>query len=232
VRNDLGLAVIAHRAGNDLRAARSALDRGVDLVEADIHLFRGRLEVRHHKSLGRWLLWDEGKLSRRGSIAIPELSQLIRALGADDRLMLDLKGVHPWLPRRVARALHELAPGTPFTVCTQHWWMMPAFKAYPQLRMVLSAGSSRTLRRLLRRLGTTSTYGVSVHRRLLTRASVARLREATEVVMTWPVDTPESLTHARHLGVGAVISKNTTILDDMSDRLGGDRGATCSLLHR
>jgi glycerophosphoryl diester phosphodiesterase len=220
VRNDVGLAVIAHRAGNDLRVARSALDSGVDLVEADVHLFRGRLEVRHHKSLGPWLLWEKWKLNRRGSVAVPELSQLIRAMGDDDRLMLDLKGVHPWLARRVAGTLQELAPGTPFTVCTQHWWMLPAFKAYPHIRVVLSAGSSRALRRLLRRLRTTSAYGVSVDRRLLTRESVARLRRATEVVMTWPVDTPDSLTHARHLGVGAVISKNPMILGGVSPRRG------------
>jgi hypothetical protein len=206
---------IAHRAGNDLRLLRSALDDGVDLVEADIHLFRGRLEVRHHKAIGRWLLWDAGRLSRRSDTAVPELSQLIDALDGDHRLMLDLKGIHPWLARRVARTLHELAPETPFTICTQHWWMLRSFEPYPHIRVVYSAGSTRGLRRLLRRLGTSSAYGVSVHRRLLTSTTVTRLREATEVVMTWPVDTTECLTHARHLGVGAVISKNPTILESL-----------------
>jgi glycerophosphoryl diester phosphodiesterase len=42
--------VVAHRAGNDLARLRAALDAGADLVEADIHAFRGRLEVRHHKA--------------------------------------------------------------------------------------------------------------------------------------------------------------------------------------
>lgn len=206
---------IAHRAGNDLGLLRSALDDGVDLVEADVHLFRGRLEIRHHKSIGPWLLWDAGQLSRRADVAVPELPQLLDALGGDHRLMLDLKGVHPWLAGRVARMLHELAPETPFTVCTQHWWMLRAFEPYPYIRVVYSAGSNRGLRRLLRRLRTSPAYGVSVHRRLLTSTTVTRLREATDLVMTWPVDTADSLTHARRLGVGGVISKNTTVLGSL-----------------
>lgn len=215
-----GLITIAHRAGNDLSAARQALDSGVHLVEADVHLFRGRLEMRHHKSLGPWFLWDAARLERRGRVVVPELRRLIEAIDGDHRLMLDLKGVHPWLAGRVARTLHELAPGTPFTVCTQHWWMVRAFRSYPQVRVVLSAGSRRGLRRLFRRLhGSRShgspVHGVSVHRRLLTPATVSRLRHGVEVVMTWPVDTPHGLAHARHLGVGGVISKNPALLDDV-----------------
>ena len=38
---------VAHRAGNDLDRLVVALDGGADLVEADVHLRRGRLEVRH-----------------------------------------------------------------------------------------------------------------------------------------------------------------------------------------
>lgn len=209
------MITVAHRAGNDLSAARQALASGVHLVEADVHLFRGRLEMRHHKSLGPWFLWEAGRLERRGRLVVPELRRLIEAIEGDHRLMLDLKGVHPWLAGRVARTLHELAPGTPFTVCTQHWWMVRAFRFYPQVRVVLSAGSRRGLRRLFRRLRGSPVYGVSVHRRLLTPATVNRLRHGVEVVMTWPVDTPTGLAHARHLGVGGVISKNSALLDDV-----------------
>lgn len=45
---------IAHRAGNDLRALGAAARAGVDLIEADIWPWRGRLEVRHLKTkIGR-----------------------------------------------------------------------------------------------------------------------------------------------------------------------------------
>src|SRR5215467_4819720 len=41
--SDQPLLTIAHRAGNDAADLRAALDAGVDLVEADIHLYRDDL---------------------------------------------------------------------------------------------------------------------------------------------------------------------------------------------
>ena len=53
------LLAVAHRSGNTVAGLREALDAGVDLVEADVHAYRGRLEVRHHRSMGGLpFLWD------------------------------------------------------------------------------------------------------------------------------------------------------------------------------
>jgi glycerophosphoryl diester phosphodiesterase len=43
---------VAHRAANDPDALAAAAAAGADLAEGDVHLRRGRLEVRHAKSLG------------------------------------------------------------------------------------------------------------------------------------------------------------------------------------
>ena len=53
------LLAVAHRAGNSLSGLQRARELGVDVVEADVHLRRGRLEIRHLKTLGPlpWL-WD------------------------------------------------------------------------------------------------------------------------------------------------------------------------------
>jgi glycerophosphoryl diester phosphodiesterase len=192
--------VIAHRAGNDFDTLRAALDGGADLVEADVHAYRGRLEVRHHKTLGPWLLWERHELVRRRTV--PQVDQLLAAVAGDPRLMLDLKGVHPRLAPRLAAVL----PDHLITVCTQHWWMLSAFRHRPNVRVVLSAGSRRGLRRLRSRLRRgTSPYGVCVHRRLLTPELVTELRQAAEVVFTWPVDTPEAQAHAHTLQVDGII---------------------------
>ncbi len=61
--------VIAHRAANSA-AALAAVGPGVDVVEADVHLFRGRLEVRHAKTL--WpssVLWERWYLLERDGAA-------------------------------------------------------------------------------------------------------------------------------------------------------------------
>ena len=44
--------VVAHRAGNDLTDLRAAELLGNTVVEADVLLHRGRLEVRHPRTLG------------------------------------------------------------------------------------------------------------------------------------------------------------------------------------
>jgi glycerophosphoryl diester phosphodiesterase len=199
---------IAHRAGNDLARLRSALELGADLVEADIHAYRGRLEVRHRKTLGPWWLWDRGELVRRRDVRVPEVHELLAAADGDPRLMLDLKGIHPWLPRRLAAAL----PATTITICTQHWWMLPTFRDVANIRLVLSAGSRRGLRRLRARLRRQPAYGVCVHRRLLTPETVTALRRTAQVVFTWPVDTVAELDDARRLGVDGVIGKNLGVL--------------------
>src|SRR5690242_20587930 len=117
------LITIAHRAGNDPASVRAALAAGVDLVEADIHRFRGVLEVRHWKTAGRALLWERDRIARRRDVPVPVLSELLTAMAGDPRLLLDLKGVAPRLATALVRQLRAEAPGVPVTICTRQWWM-------------------------------------------------------------------------------------------------------------
>ena len=205
------LLAIAHRSGNTVAGLREALDAGVDLVEADVHAFRGVLEVRHHKHLGPTHLWDKGEIVARSDFVRVELVELLEELGEDSRLMLDLKGVRRRLAPDVAEALRTAAPGSPITVCTRHWWMLDAFDR--PVRQVPSASTQYSLSRLRRRLRATDrTYGVSVQLGLLTPHVVNELRARADVVMTWPVDTSAALATARQLGVDGVISKNLDLL--------------------
>jgi glycerophosphoryl diester phosphodiesterase len=207
------MLAIAHRSGNTVAGLRHSLDAGVDLVEADIHAYRGLLEVRHHKNLGAAHLWDKWEVVARADFIRVELADLLDEIGDDSRLMLDLKGVRRDLAPAVADALRTLTPGVPVAVCTKHWWMLDAFD--PPVRQVLSASNRVALVRLARRLAAARAYGVSVRLSLLTPALVARLKARTEVVMTWPVDTPAALAAARDLGVDGVISKNVDLLAEI-----------------
>jgi glycerophosphoryl diester phosphodiesterase len=207
---------IAHRSGNTVDGLRTALDRGVDLVEADVHAYRGVLEIRHHKTLGSRHLWDKWQLVRRSRLVTVELSQLLDELGDDPRLMLDLKGRRPGLAHDVAAVLHDHAPAVPFTVCTKQWSMLDAFA--PVVRRVLSAANRSQLAALRRRVveearAGTPAYGVSVRLRLLSPEIVAELQRSVEVVMAWPVDSGAALARARALRVDAVVSKDLALLD-------------------
>jgi glycerophosphoryl diester phosphodiesterase len=207
---------VAHRAGNGVASLREALDAGVDLVEADVHRYRGRLEIRHRKWLGPRHLWDRDEpVRRRRDVEIPLLAELLAVTGKGDaaRLMLDLKGVHPNLAPTLAAALRAAVPGAPIWICTQHWWMFPRFADHPEVRVVLSAGSRRGVRRLRAALlAGRPAAGVSVRRDLLTPAVVAELHRSVPAVLTWPVDTADELDDARRLGVSGVISKSLPLL--------------------
>ena len=104
---------------------RTAEALGVQAIEADVHLFRGRLEVRHLKTLGPIpLLWDRWRLAnpfRRRLV----LAELLAAIDGRTVLVLDLKGRDPSMAAEVAEAL---APrrrvGGHTTVCARDWRLL------------------------------------------------------------------------------------------------------------
>jgi len=206
---------VAHRAGNSLTDFRLAAEAGVDLVEADVHLFRGRLEVRHSKSvpLLPWL-WDRWYLERKRDARLV-LPDLLAEVEPGTALMLDLKGPHPGLAPAVASLLRDLDPVHEVTVCTRNWWMLGAFAGMGRVRVVHSARGARELTRLRRLLTRRATFGVSVHRSLLSPGVVADLHRHAEVVMTWPVSTPDELGEVLDLGVTGVISDYLEVLEPL-----------------
>jgi hypothetical protein len=50
-------------------------------------------------------------------------------------------------------------------------------------------------------------HGISIHRRLLDRATVADLRHRAELIMTWPVTTAEEAGQLAGWGVDGVITE-------------------------
>jgi len=205
------LLAVAHRSGNTVAGLQEALAAGVDLVECDVHAYRGRLEVRHHRSMaGLPLLWDRDGVVPRNRHEPVELADLVAALGDDHRLMIDLKGVHPRLAPQVARLLRETSPDRSLTVCTKAWWMLDAFDV--PVRRVLSAATRRGVERLRGRLADGPVHGVSVRLALLTPALVDELHRGTDLVMAWTVDDEAALARAREVGADAVIGKDLDLL--------------------
>lgn len=181
--------LIAHRAGNDLRLLREATGLGARLIECDLQLYRGRVEVRHLKTIGPIpILWDTWHLANpfQRRLQLHELLDAVGPLGAE--LMLDLKGRNPRLSRLVLEALDARRDHLPVTVCARSWKLLDAFEGRDDVRTVCSVGSRFGLRRLLKRRRATRLDGVSIHARLLDADTVEQLRDAADIVMTWPVN--------------------------------------------
>jgi glycerophosphoryl diester phosphodiesterase len=204
---------IAHRAGNSLAAMHAANELGVDVIECDVHTYRGRLEVRHLRTAGPLpFLWDKGELV---SASAPRLG-LHELLEADEHgtlFMLDVKGPWTWAGRNVARMLHDGGHHRPVLACGRWWPSIDAMAHLPYVRPVLSARNRLEMTRLRRRLARgPRPYGVSVHTSLLDRDVVRWLHDHVTVVMTWPVNDLATLDRLVDLGVTGVISDESHVL--------------------
>jgi glycerophosphoryl diester phosphodiesterase len=196
--------LIAHRAGNDLAGLRTASDAGADLIELDVHLRRGCLEVRHLKAAGPLpLLWDRWEVQRRRVPLL--LTDVMGEAAPEAELMLDLKGVDPRMARAVSRALAEHGDTRRIVVCSRDWRTAERVAA-ERVRRIFSAGSRLQLAALRRRVRRrTAPDGVAVHRRLLNAAVVEELRSAVPLVLSWPVATQRDGDLLSHMGVNGLI---------------------------
>jgi glycerophosphoryl diester phosphodiesterase len=197
---------VAHRAGNDLALLRAAEERSVDLVEADVRLFRGRLEVRHLKTLGPIpVLWDRWQLGNPFAPRL-QLHELLSATGPGTELMLDLKGRSHRLATGVLAALGPELGARRVTVCARAWPLLAPFEGLPGVRTVYSVGNARQLRALLQLGRTRRLQGISIHERLLSPASVAELRGVADLVMTWPANAAGRARELVEMGVDGLIT--------------------------
>ena len=211
----MSVLAIAHRAGNSLAGLHAANLLGVDIIEADVHAYQGRLEVRHLKTAGPLpFLWDRWELV---SAAAPRLGldELLQAGRRGATFMLDLKGRHERVGREVAALLHQHAVHDPILVCSRGWASVDHVATQVEhARPVLSARTRPELTALRRRVAVSDhpPYGASVHASLITPRVTAELRDRLELVMTWPINDHAALTRVVELGANAVISDEPDVL--------------------
>jgi glycerophosphoryl diester phosphodiesterase len=202
-----GPFVVAHRAGNDLRSLRRAESAKVAVVEADLHLYAGRVEVRHLRTLGPVpVLWDRWKLAPPWAPRLL-LDRLLQTAAPSTLLMLDLKGRDRRLALRVAAALREHR--RPRTVCcSKNWALLTAMRNIDGVDLIHSVGSARQLGALRALAASQAVAGVSIHKRLLGPAALADLRRRVGVVMAWPVLGSEEAGRLVGWGVDGVITQD------------------------
>lgn len=200
--------LVAHRAGNHPAAA--ALHDGL-VLEADLHLHGGRVEVRHLKSA--WplpLLWDGRRVVGSWRRRL-RLETLLAEAPRGTALMLDLKGPWPMLARLVRDAIEPIVEERPFSVCARWWPLLASFEGLP-VRRVHSVGSARQLDLLLRRSAGRTLDAVVVPERLLDARVMAAIRSTADEVLTWPVNEPSRARELIGLGVRGLISDRPDLI--------------------
>ena len=207
--------LIAHRAGNDIALLRAAELIGADIVEADLHLFRGSVEVRHLKTLGPVpVLWDRWKLTGPWAPRL-QLDALLGSTPPGTELMLDLKGRRAQLSVKVIEALGTLPDRRRITICSRSWPLLQPFEELVDVRVVHSVGTRRQLRALLD-LGRHRRFqGISIHERLLTPTTIGELRTMADLVMSWPANAPGRVRDLIAMGVDGLITDQPELVHEL-----------------
>ena len=195
-----------------------AWEAGADLIEADVWLYRGRLEVRHTKTVrGLPLLWDRWSLGP-GWRARLLLEELLAGAPSEAGLMLDLKGNDPRLPDAMLGALDACPRAGHVAVCSRNWPQVDALAAHEGITAIHSVGRAHRLRPLLDHLadhGTQRRVGLSIHQRLLDAARVRELRSLAAPVITWPVNDAALARTLVSWGVEGVISDDLGLVREI-----------------
>lgn len=205
---------IAHRAGNGRASLGRAVVAGVDWIETDIWLHRGRIVARHEKALGRLpILYDKWKIgvAARRPLYLPELGA---ALSTGPGLLLDFKGTHPSLPTRVIESLRCQGMLERAAICGQEWQLLDAARRLePAVRTFYSLETPRQLARFLApQQAALAPKGASIWEGLLTPAIIAELRERDIDVLAWTVNSPERARDLVRQGVSGIISDRLDVL--------------------
>jgi glycerophosphoryl diester phosphodiesterase len=206
---------VAHRAGNDLDKLAAAESAGIDVVEADVWPYRGRLEVRHTKTMGPVpLLWDRWSLEPAWRTQL-QLEELLEAASPKTELMLDLKGTDASSPQAIMEAVERVTPGRQYAVCSQSWDLLEGFRDEPHVRVVHSIGNRRALEEVEQRLTWHANHAISVNQKFLGPSQVQRLLGLAPTVMTWPINTRRQLRRVLRWGVNGIISDNPALLAEV-----------------
>jgi glycerophosphoryl diester phosphodiesterase len=208
--------VVAHRAGNDRARLRAAETRALPVIEADLHLYRTRVDVRHGRRLGRLpVLYDEGRL--RPARAAFTLDELLAESSASTTLLLDLKGSDVRLSERVLDSVEPHLGNREVAVCARAWRLLEPFRHERRVRAVSSVGSRRELRAFLAGPPPHAT-GVSIRDTLVDAETVRRLRRrADDVVLCWTVKSPDRAAQLASWGVDGVMMEGTDRLADVQE---------------
>ena len=207
--------------GNTVESFQAALEAGVDMIEFDVLPLDGVLVVAHDREEADErtpLTLDQGLDHFAGEayagveldvdLKLPgyerEVVEGLRARGLDSRALIS--STYP----ASLRVIGQIAPGL------RRGWSVPrarrdytkslllAVPAYGALRWIRSGLPAKAARAIRRG----ECEAVMVHRLLVSRLLVARVREAGGQLYVWTVDDAAEIAELEQLGVDAVITND------------------------
>jgi glycerophosphoryl diester phosphodiesterase len=206
---------VAHRAGNSHAHLAKALAAGVDWIDVDVWLHRGRLIVRHDRPLWRLpITYSRRSIALHLAPAISLDAVLQATARTPTRVLIDLKGPATALPAALVAALCQSEAFARTALCSQDWALLDRARALdPRLQVIYSLGTAEQLQDyLVRRRDRAAPPTTSCLHRLLTPARVAALKAVGSTIIAWTVDTEVRAHDLLAWGVDGITSNRFALL--------------------
>lgn len=202
----------AHRAGNNRREALKAIEAGADLLETDIWLHKGRLELRHKETLGPIpILWEKWAIAP-GWTRRYLLRDLLKDAPEDILLFLDFKGNNPDLGPEVLKELQRYAPERTVAICGRNYPLLQTIAEEPNILCFYSVGSEEEWPVAQELIAANSYPALSIEESLATPERMEWINSLGGVVVCWNVQTAERMQELRALGVDGFTTDSPELL--------------------
>lgn len=205
----------AHRAGNSRQAAIRAIEAGADLLETDIWLHKGQLELRHKRTLGPIpILWEKWAIEP-GWKPRYLLRDLLQDVPGHVMIFLDFKGEEQGLGPAVLEELHRYAPDRVVATCGRNYPQLQVIDDAPNIITFYSVGEEEewpVAQELIRR---STTPALSIAANLATQERIDWMTTLGGPVVCWDVQRPEEMERLRAMGVDGFTTDSRDVIQDV-----------------
>lgn len=202
----------AHRAGNNRQAALHAIESGADLLETDIWLHKGRLELRHKQTLGPIpILWERWSIEP-GWKPRYLLRDLLQDVPDDVMIFLDFKGEEKGLGPAVLRELQQTAPERVVATCGRNYAQLQVIDEAPNIITFYSVGEEKEWPIAKDLVRQSTTPALSIKAALATQERIDWITALGGLVVCWGVESAAEMNRLHHMGVDGFTTDSDNLI--------------------
>lgn len=190
----------AHRGGNSPEDVISAIEAGADLLETDIWLHGGRLELRHNKRLGPLpILWERWSISFTWKRYT--LRDLLAHTPESTLLFLDFKGTDMGLGPAILAELERYAPNRVVAICGRDYEQLKVIADAPNIITFYSVGTEAEWPIAQPYIAASAYPALSLIASMATPERIDWVTNLGGVVVCWGVNNAEEVARLHAMGV-------------------------------
>lgn len=202
----------AHRGGNSRRQALAAIEAGADLLEADIWLHTGKLELRHKQTLGILpILWEKWAIAP-GWVPRYHLRELLDDVPEDVLIFLDFKGTAMDLGPEVVHELQRFAPSRVIAICGRNYPQLQTIAHEPNIICFYSVGSEEEWPIAKELIAASNPPALSLDANLATPERINWMSSIGGTVVCWNVKSESQMNELRAMGVDGFTTDSPNLL--------------------